>query len=198
MINHRLKCIFVQVPKTASTSIRSIVGIPKKPHLNIIQLENQFDLENTNSDRLFGSYFKFGFVRNPWDRAVSLYERKEVGGKSQTMSFEEFVKWIENSSDTCIHPVRHKNQIDWFKDRAGDIAVDCIGKFENLENDWEHISSIIGVTNKLPNKNRNPDRKKHYSEYYTAETRDTIGEKFLIDIEYFNYSFLDHNNEPAK
>src|SRR5689334_2060464 len=100
MISHQYKCIFVEVPKTGSTSIRSILGIPPKPHQNIYQMK--YDLENywtryggwtqqllaalylllptaTRERRgreLFQSYFKFGFVRNPWDRTVSLYERR--------------------------------------------------------------------------------------------------------------------------
>lgn len=198
MINHQMQCVFVQVPKTASTSIRSIVGTPQKPHLNIVQLERQFELENVNHDKIFSSYFKFGFVRNPWDRVVSLYRRKEGIQKSKEMSFEQFVRWIENSSDTCIHPSCHKYQLDWFKNGDGQVGVDYIGKFENLNNDWAFISSIIEATSILPYKNTNLGCSRHYTEFYTAETRDTIGEKFIVDVEYFNYSFFDDKIEVSK
>jgi hypothetical protein len=71
MISDQFKCIFVAVPKTGSTSIRAILGSPPKPHLNIWQIAGLVD------ERKFDTYYKFGFVRNPWDRAVSRYEHKE-------------------------------------------------------------------------------------------------------------------------
>ncbi len=203
MISHKYACIFVEVPKTGSTSIRSIIGSPAKPHLNIKETREKFISEykqkHTNIiNRFFKNraakskweeYFKFGFVRNPWDRVVSLYLRKEGIQMAGKMNFDEFVHWIQNSSDTSIHPSKHKNQLDWFLDTNGKLAVDYIGKFETLDEDWRVISKKLGIEQPLPHANKNPKKKKHYTEYYNHELRDIIADKFRIDIEYFDYKF---------
>src|SRR5262245_1566241 len=86
--------------------------------------------------RQFESYFKFGFVRNPWDRVVSLYERTEALQLRNEMSFEQFVDWIQYSSATCVHSSPHRYQLDWFVDANGNLLADFIGRFERLDEDW--------------------------------------------------------------
>ena len=119
MISHRYKCIFVEVPKTGSTSVRHLLGKPIKPHLNLCEtkrlMESYWVVRGGRKNRIlewlyltlpaerrkergkqqFESYFKFGFVRNPWDRVVSLYERNEAAQMRQEMTFEKFVHWIQ-------------------------------------------------------------------------------------------------------
>ncbi len=184
MISHEIKCIFIEVPKTGSTSIRNIIGHPPKPHLDILQVKEQLP------NQQFYDYFKFGFVRNPWDRTVSLYNRREGIQQKSKMSFKDFVHWIEYSSDTCIHPRQHKNQLDWFTDENGGIIIDFIGKFEELESDWEELCSILSIPiQELPHINQNPINNRHYSTYYDEESREIIAKKFWKDISYFSYSF---------
>ena len=217
MISFKHKCIFIEVPKTGSTSIRDIIGFPTKPHLDILEIkaklvEKAFDdaIENkfgkavvskiivrltpqfikTNyGNKIYNNFYKFGFVRNPWSRVVSLYQRKEGVQKKDEMTFEEFVSWIQMSSDTSIHPSPKKNQLDWFTDKKNEILVDYIGKFETLSEDWSKIAKELNVQDELPHKNKNAKKKKHYTEYYTEETKEIIREKFKVDIEYFNYEF---------
>ncbi|NEO33571.1 MAG: sulfotransferase family protein [Symploca sp. SIO3C6] len=213
MISHKHKCIFVEVPKTGSSSIRNIIGSPPKPHLNICQikfnmqnywthyggLKNQFlssaYLLLPKKERLkigkkqFNSYFKFGFVRNPWDRVVSLYLRREGLQMRDKLTFDEFVSWIKYSSSTCVNSIPHVNQIDWFVDPHGNVIVDFIGRFENLQKDWTTISKQLGLKQDLPHKNKNMGRSKHYTEYYSEVTKKIIQDKFRVDIEYFGYEF---------
>ena len=183
MISDNFKCIFVEVPKTGSTSIRTIIGHPHKPHLNIWQIANEIERDK------FHSYFKFGFVRNPWDRAVSLYERKEGLQMKSKLSFDQFIEWMKFASCTCIHPVPHRYQFDWFVNPNGDVIVDFIGKYENLLDDWNKISAKLGINSELPKTNVNPERIRDYTEYYSDKTKKIISERFAVDIEYFGYKF---------
>src|SRR5438874_12834815 len=120
MISHKYKCIFVEVPKTGSTSVRAILGKAWKPHLNQRQIKNQMvtywtryggrksrilaslyllrpeERRREIGHKQFETYFKFGFVRNPWDRVVSLYERTEAIQLRDKMTFDEFVDWINS------------------------------------------------------------------------------------------------------
>ena len=213
MISHKHKCIFVQVPKTGSTSIRAILGKPIRPHLNLwetkVLMENYWAVAKGRTNRIlecfylalpktkrlelrreqFATYLTFGFVRNPWDRVVSLYERKEALELRGQMSFTDFVEWIQYSSSTCVHSSPHRYQLDWFVDANGKVLADFIGRFERLEEDWAFVARKLGVNEKLPHRRENP-RPRHYSEYYTARTRDLIGEKFRVDIETFGYEFV--------
>ena len=222
MISHRYKCIFVEVPKTGSSSIRAILGTPPRPHLNIWQLKQELEsgwtryggmanrllacgypllpakIRQRRGEDQFASYFKFGFVRNPWDRVVSLYERREGMQLRNQMSFEKFVEWVNFSSCTSIHPVPHRNQLDWFVDPNGRVLMDFIGRFENLAADWQTIAHKLGISQLLPHKKRNPGRTKPYAEYYTPTTRQIIAEKFRVDIEYFGYEFEGKGGNPQK
>ena len=212
MISHRYKCIFVEVPKTGSTSVRHVLGKAIKPHLNLCEIkrlmESYWVVRGGRKNRIlewlyltlpaerrkergrqqFESYFKFGFVRNPWDRVVALYERNEAVQMRRKMTFEEFVRWIQYSSSTCIHSSPHRYQLDWFVDGNGKMLADFIGRFERLEEDWAVVAKKLGVSEVLPHARANP-RPRHYTEYYTPETQSIIEEKFKIDIETFNYRF---------
>lgn len=212
MISHQHRCIFVEVPKTGSTSIRSILGPALRPHLSLWEskrlMESYWPIRGGRKNRIlealylflpqeqrrqrgaehFQSYFKFGFVRNPWDRVVSLYERKEALELRHQMSFEQFVDWIQLSSATCVHSSPHRYQLDWFVDANGAILADFIGKFERLEEDWKVVCEKLGLSSALPHIRSNP-RDKPYTDYYTDRTRDVIQEKFRIDIEAFDYHF---------
>jgi len=138
--------------------------------------------------RQFETYFKFGFVRNPWDRVVSLYERTEAQQMRNEMAFDEFVDWIQYSSSTCVHSSPHRYQLDWFVDPNGKVLADFIGKFERLEEDWAFVAEKLGITETLPHR-RASLRTRHYTEYYTARTREIIATKFKADIEHFGYDF---------
>ena len=212
MISHQYKCIFVEVPKTGSTSVRAILGKAIKPHLNLCEtrrlMESYWVERGGRKNRLlewlylalpaerrremgrrqFATYFKFGFVRNPWDRVVSLYERQEATQLRQRLTFEQFVDWIQFSSSTCIHSSPHRYQLDWFVDADGNVLADFIGRFERLDEDWAMVANKLGVTSRLPHSRVNP-RERHYTEYYTPHARAIIEQKFRVDIETFNYKF---------
>ncbi len=75
----RLRCIFVHIPKAASVSVcRGLFGELAGGHAHIGVYQLAF------SHLEFSSYFKFAFVRNPWDRLFSAYAFLRDGGMDES------------------------------------------------------------------------------------------------------------------
>ena len=143
---------------------------------------------------IWKNYFKFAFVRNPWDLLVSLYFHY-VRINCMHLTFEEFLGQTLAIKDPFSRGDNkydlHYNSLtnmDWVADENGNQLVDFIGRFENLQEDFNTICDKIGIPRQeLPHKNKT--NHKHYTEYYDDETRDLVEEKYAKDLEYFGYKF---------
>ena len=220
MISHHHKCIFIHIPKTAGQSIEHVflnllglnwetraplllrandkkeIGPPRLAHLKA----HEYVKFNYISDDLFHSYFKFSFVRNPWSRLVSIYNYRRC---YQIHSFKSFVtrhlkSKIWKKEHWFVGP-----QYEFIYDKDENLLVDYIGKFENLQIDFEHVCKKINLEKIiLPHINKSKkynfllqllNRKhikfKHYSEYYDNETKQVVADLYKEDIERFSYTF---------
>lgn len=134
----------------------------------------------------FESYFSFAIVRNPWDWQVSFYKyvlKKKKHHQHELIeklgSFDEYIKW------RCENEVRY--QKDFIYSESDELLVDYVGRFENLESDFDRICSRIGISVSLPK--LNVSNTSPYQGYYTDETRELVREVFASDIERFGYEF---------
>jgi hypothetical protein len=183
MINNEYKFIFARVAKTASTSI-----LDKLPECDRLCEEWDYDWNHiplwhrkkTLNENVFNTYFKFAFVRNPFDRAVSIVEywnkwSKKEGGP--TFDFIDFFK--DGVARDCS---KYGSQYDFTE------GCDFIGKTENLQEDFNIVCDKIGVPKqKLLRENKT--NHKHYTEYYNDQSRQVIADLYARDIEAFNYKF---------
>ena len=189
MIDHDYKFIFIHIPKTGGTSIeccltsnawddrdKYCVGEQKLTHITLQQaMEKWPDCRD---------YFKFTFVRNPWDRLLSSYLHSKKYLKRKHKSLESYIKYGPTHSwSTHVEP-----QTSFIKDWGGLVAMDFIGRFENLKDDFGKVCKKIGVSSELHHHVFRTEHK-HYSEYYDSYLKDYVSKKYREEIEYFNYEF---------
>ncbi len=194
MISHKHKCIFVHIPRCAGTSME--YALVKQDWWSIDR-ETKHILAST-AKKLYGEhwdkYFKFSFVRNPWDRMVSLAKFPLMSGISISKGSINISSYLKKFDNIEIDP-RSKSKKDRFDPVKGAVYLnilnedlDFIGKFENLQEDFDTVCDKIEVPQRvLPH--REKLKHKHYTEYYDDETRELVAEKYKKDIEMFGYKF---------
>ena len=197
MISYEKKFIFIAVPRTGTGSFRTALGLGGDWHRRVS------DYCRVIGEQKISSFFKFAIVRNPWDRVVSIFHyhfthERDYGYRDykKQLTFSNFVRQInfnENLPKRIMDP-SGKFEIPQFMTFTQscwiDRKIDFIGRFENLQQDFNIICDKIGIPKqKLPLKHKT--NHKHYTEYYDDETRSIVAEKYAKDIEYFGYKFGD-------
>jgi len=141
----------------------------------------------------FDKFHKFAFVRNPWDWQVSMYHFllnqkdnynyemiKEFG------SFRKYMEWVV-LEDKPFPKGATKLQKTMLIDSGGNLAIDKIGRFENLAEDFNNIMGSLNINATLAK--LNTSKHKPYQIYYDTYTKKLVEKHFAEDIDLFKYTF---------
>lgn len=141
------------------------------------------------SSRFDQSAWKFTFVRNPYDRFVSLYYHFRGNQRiSADSSFLDFCRMID------VHPIEPiglydvngfsqcNPQVAWLDG----IDIDFIARFENLHHDVRHIAQKLSMPFDELGHHRKSSRK-HYSEYYCSESIEIVRRIYHRDFAELGY-----------
>lgn len=190
------RAVFIHIPKCAGITVnRTLYGCRGGAHMKLA-LYRRF-----LSAREFETFFKFTFVRNPWDRVVSAYHFLGEGGLNERdrrdaertvhahPTFEAFVEEFLGAG-RAREVLHFRPQHLWLTlpGRTGP-QVDFIGRFERFEEDFTTICERLGVRRAPSHANPGRSRPASYREAYTDRTAEIVGEAYARDIELFGYSF---------
>lgn len=212
MISHKHKCIFIHIPKTAGTSINEFFfpevkfGISppnydilfgwcpvRKIHMQHATARQMLETELITEEQ-WNTYYKFTFVRNPWDRAYSdfmwiqNFSGVRGGFSSYIKKSNEFGKILTNNEGPHYLGDHLLQQTDFF-DFKGVYKPDFIGRFENFEKDIQKVLKQVGIRKTFDLHKNKSNRYLHYSNFYTNSNKKLVEDMFAQDIKKLGYVF---------
>ncbi|MTJ29320.1 sulfotransferase family 2 domain-containing protein [Aphanizomenon sp. UHCC 0183] len=222
LISYSHKFIFFHIAKAAGSSIKealqSYAQEPEKFKINRPQRmlgdkinplyeiwESSLwhakakDVQKEFSPEIYNSFYKFAFVRNPWDWQVSYYhfilkEKAHIRHElvKSMAGFEEYLKWVINTKNPFPKGAT-KLQKEIITDSQGRLIVDYIGRYETLATDLNYVCQQLNLQTSLPYLNQSKHR--NYQEYYNPKTIKLVEEHFQEDIALFGYTFDGYSAE---
>ena len=185
IVAEKFKTLFCYVPKVACTEWKTVMTrlrVTEDQWKPIIEALNRGDRESIHdhrnirflnsyprdeAERMLKTYFKFVFVREPFERFLSAYLNKfqtwndyyyQHFGRyiikqyrpghpnDKNVTFDEFVQYVINSRGPGWDP--HWQTYDRLCHPCA-IHYDFIGKFENLDEEARHVLEISNISRKL-------------------------------------------------
>lgn len=222
MVNDPHRFIFLHVAKTGGRSInlslkerygREGVFNTKRLNPEVDRLGRMLGLEAKAfaGDDRWSAYFTFAFVRNPWDRAVSVFEhmrtdyamgcvhpKGKMSGKARLLmsiggalgydpnavTFEQFV--FDVLRDGAVDNYHWDTQSNAVTDGNGTGLFDFLGRFERLQADFDRVTAQVGLEPmKLPHLNKSS--RMPWPDYYTPDTMRVVAQVYAEDIDLFGY-----------
>ncbi|MGA0199144.1 MAG: sulfotransferase family 2 domain-containing protein [Prochlorotrichaceae cyanobacterium] len=223
LISYDRQFIFFHVTKAAGTSVKKALDPyaqePEKfkitrPPREVDGALNSFyemwesmlwhakarDAQKELSQDIYDRFYKFAFVRNPWDWQVSYYHfilkqedhirHKQV--KSMVGGFEEYLDWVIATKNPFPKGAT-KLQAEIITDKSGQLMIDYVGRYETIHQDFNEVCQRLGLAVSLPHLNQSQHR--DYQNYYNDRTRKLVAEYFQQDIELFGYTFEGYHPE---
>ena len=165
-INHELKAIYIHIPKCGGLYVQKIL----EEFYGFYTIYNNKDLDDLNSDNfddnwpilnqkkgivdyivnsddknlnIWNNYYKFTFVRNPYDKVISSYKYCFIQKKIKKDDFNDFIFKKDDVSDfEYFHTfITQKKHIGGNELRQN---MNFIGKCENLDEELVNILISLG------------------------------------------------------
>lgn len=206
IVSYQHRFIFAAVPKTGTHSVRHALRahlgqddmeqarlfvqkefpIPelaalKHGHLSFEQVRPFLD------DQSFTDFFKFAFVRNPFDRFISYCSF----ATSQQGAFDRDPQGVMRHM--LFKQTPHNHLIFWPQHRFliganGELQTDFVGRVETMQESYDMIAAKLGIAStKLDRANQS--RRGDYHEYYDQEMIDAVARIYARDLELFGYDY---------
>jgi len=208
-ISHIRRFVFLAVPRTGSTTVRELLNpyseirsihiseisddFPFYHHISAQELKTLFE----ERDWPWDDYEKFCFVRNPYDRVVSLYHhhlkmrRRNARMRRQSdvnVRIPPFNEYVMRMDPTQRLPTSLRQFVC---DKVGNLLVDSILKFENMREELSHLSSRLDLqlpVDGIPLLNASEERQ-DYRKYYDEQSKERVQALYDYEFSMFGYSF---------
>jgi len=181
----KYKARFIWIPRTGGHSVRASLITANAP------------VKYASHKIIDDGLFTFTFVRNPYERLVSLFfcpfwrDRYEDSLRTFEALCEHVFKytlpipiWKGKMMESPRPQHLGNNQIDWLVH-----GCDLIGRFENIQEDFNKVCDAIDEPRKeIPHKAKSLPYD-HYSKYYTEDLKERAIEFYKPDCEMFGYKF---------
>lgn len=224
IISHKYRFIFIHGPKTAGTTItdrlQAVCGdedlLVQRRQSGLRKHEGAARVREFVGDDVWRDYFKFTFERNPWDKVFSLYcmqmdpdhwrrdegshwtrARSALRGRIYERRKPTFRQWLLRKNRGFFHtplPV----YLGYLYFTEGVLAMDFIGRFESLHQDFAKITERIGIDVDLGSADHAVRRKVEpdfdpripsYRRHYDDDLRGMVSDYYRREIETFGYEF---------
>jgi len=187
------ECLFIHITKSAGTSLALSLFGELPYHHTAQRYQTIFGKKD------FNRFFKFTFVRNPWDRLYSAFSYLKGGGwyhgdatwaennLGEVSDFTEFVMdWL--TPETLHSHMHFWPQSRFICSASGKPMVDFLGYFECIDEDYETVKKRLNIPSKQL-KHTNSSKRAGYQEVYSPGMISKVEELYQQDIDNFGYHF---------
>lgn len=206
IISHLHEFIFVPVPKTGTHSVRQALrhnlgeedleqvrlftdkrfpypelAATDHGHLSIAQIRPHV------GSHLVERYFKFAFVRNPFDRFISYCAfMTRHSGEFQRDPQGTMRRYLFDSPPTSH--IHFQSQASLLTDQRGQSEMDFIGRVEHMQSSYDTVCKKLGLPTQTLSR-INSSSRGDYRQYYNASLMDGVAKRYRQDLELFGYAF---------
>jgi hypothetical protein len=206
IISHQHRFIFAAIPKTGTHAVRQAlrehmspedleqVGLfvqKRFPFAELAQIAHgHLTLQQVRpfiGEETFSGYFKFAFVRNPFDRFVSycafMARKNGAFGRDPQGVMRHLLFKVRP-----MHHVLFQPQHGFITGATGELLTDQVGRVEDMQTSYDAICARIGIPSRALTQ-VNSSRRGSYRDYYDQPLIDGVHELYRRDFELFGYNF---------
>lgn len=208
IVSHRHQFIFAAVPKTGTHSVRQAlreqlgdedveqVGLfvdkrfpwqdlaaIRHGHLALSQVRPHL------GEEAFAGYFKFAFVRNPFDRFVSYCAFMLRGGDAFDRQPREVMRHFLFEQPPEQH-ILFQPQASLLTSEDGQcLLTDMVGRVEDMQGSYDAICARIGIPSRPLDRVNSTRQRGDYRRYYDTVLADAVAARYAQDLDLFGYAF---------